>query len=60
MNEEKNHERLTADLSEYKIHIERRLTRLEVLIWLTIGLSVVGDFGIRIIDNWYLLGGLHP
>lgn len=52
--------RTANELADYKLHTEARLTRLEILIWVSIGLSALGDAGIRFMDSWYLLGGWHP
>lgn len=38
-------------------HFERRITKMEVMLYLLLALSGLNLAGIRLLDSWYLL---HP
>ncbi len=48
----------TSEESDYRVHIEHRLTRLEILVWVTCAASLTSTIGVRIFDSIYIWG--HP
>jgi cell division protein FtsL len=45
---------------EYLRDIEHRLTRLEIMLYITIATSAMSFIGVHVLDSIYLLKGILP